>query len=137
MKFNTAYKQEYKVDTLPIGKRITDTTGYISPNIRIESMIAAGEKLVEFRDDQAQILEEIYADERALPYNPSELQMLEINSLTSKSAIRAIERMQAYQKAMAQAQAEANAMAGPPDATTGKNSGTPESTKQPENPDKK
>lgn len=106
MTFNTAYKRAVKPETLPVGKRIVDTTGYISPNVRINTMIAAGEQLVAFRDEQATILNEIYGDDRALPYNPSLLDMLEINSLTSKRAKAALERIQRAKEETEKAYAE-------------------------------
>lgn len=126
MKFNSAYNKQYKSGYLPIGDRVTDTTGYITPNVRINSMIAAGEKLVEFRDEQALILNEIYADERALPYNPSELDMLELNAKTSVRAEEALKRMRRYQEDVeAQNKAKGDQLAedaakGAPDTATAK-----------------
>lgn len=94
MKFNTNYQSHYHFRAEKnSGELITDTTGYVRPDLIIKSMINAGAKLANFRQDQSELQDGYYREENFFPYRSDELSLIDLNNRSQKRAKFAVKRL--------------------------------------------
>lgn len=102
-KFHTPYSRPETTGEKNSGEHLTDTTGYIRPDLRIKAMIKAGERLIDFRIEQSDIPDGFYREEHTMPYRPTELDLREKDHLIEKgkaAAKRMKERMEERRKSL-------------------------------------